>query len=1125
MKQIDLAKAIISRSFRDSEETRAFLFAYRKQLSCVQLLETWDQLEGDAKNRKDDRYSNYFHFLYTWISLFWFSDFDRMMRVRLMERFNSFPNRGNEFKLLIIKLYHNRNRGKEILVSHQLPERSISDILSPSKLKVFSNNLIRMDLSSSLRHSARSTPNIFSSVYSKPSDGSTTFNNRDSTESGDNRSQTSNEESSLEVISKASKSNMEEESFSTFQKPETKSITILPDFIKWTPREIASSLTAQFFCAFLKLQPLDFLIKNGWGGVQQKSFTALDEMISLFNKVSGWTVTEILNQGTPSGQLYILEKMIFVAQKCESLGNFDGALAILSGLNNFGIQRLKPLWDGLSDRPHTAFTNLDTLYSPVNNFRSYHEALNSRKGPMIPYVGIILRDFTFMAENDSLSGGSKSSSSSTADVNLSLGRIFWQKWQWIQNIQKETFRLSVPPGLVDFISGINVIENDDDIYSRSLAASPGGFTEMQRHNSQSSSSTIKTEDTYNQNQEAANASRLRSASIGSRESRTSTHSHHVAEGGLQIKMLALSPSSSSSKVGNNGEESPRGINPKKLKSKKTLRHLRTCTVPRGYAVPFTMVDKIVEGIYGESQRSTEKGTLSLGENRCCVMRAASLGSDLYWSLQIFNNSEGDESSQQKNSLAVMKVLREIGNIVGRSDAHQYKNNWLASNPEIAEISHYLAVAPAHFAQQGWGRWRISTLSDSFEEEIFHISFKISNCFESESWLTFKGETPHSSTQNVCHMTCGFASGYFSSILGFKTEIVEIACRATGHKTCIFVGSSSNNIEKAVSDAVTEHSISEEKQTCINLPFYFNRSSPSSTSISVHKKKDFLIQSFEKFKIQIRPRSKSTLEPNSTGEGGQFSIDQIEEKCFNHRAALYGGLYCEPTIPAVNYDHRPDIKYIFMRGESLSSSFFTYFNRLFGDENEENATKMCSKLLFEIGKSLGTSDMRYYSEEVSFSNSQEKLYFLPHVLVESGWGRLTVHQIARHVTKAGLQSVSLKLELTNSLEVAGWQSTKNRIRINSSSQDSPVCVMVSGYISGWVSEAYNIPTVCVEISCSCCRKNPGSGSCQFVVSSPSRILEDVKKGCQDLGQNSHSHLVGLEIIKMESGSLEALLQEQ
>lgn len=173
-------------------------------------------------------------------------------------------------------------------------------------------------------------------------------------------------------------------------------------------------------------------------------------MIEMFNRISHWVINEILIQKEGALQRAVLQKMIRIAKviertrRCNSpsqrltkIGNFDATLAIVSGLNSFGIQRLRGLWSRLDERHSDDFNKLDALFLPVGNFRNYNAALAEHKGPLLPYVGVFLRDLTFVAENPSIDSNGK--------IDFSVCRSISDRCDVMMSYQKEAFRLPAFP--------------------------------------------------------------------------------------------------------------------------------------------------------------------------------------------------------------------------------------------------------------------------------------------------------------------------------------------------------------------------------------------------------------------------------------------------------------------------------------------------------------------------------------------------------------------------------------------------------------------------------------------------------------------------------------------------------
>jgi len=87
----------------------------------------------------------------------------------------------------------------------------------------------------------------------------------------------------------------------------------------------------------------------------------------------------------------LVEYFVTLAEKLLSLANFDGAAAVIAGLNHSSILRLKSLWNNLNEKVLEKFNEIDALFSPQQNFSHYRELLQQLppSTPCIPYHGLI----------------------------------------------------------------------------------------------------------------------------------------------------------------------------------------------------------------------------------------------------------------------------------------------------------------------------------------------------------------------------------------------------------------------------------------------------------------------------------------------------------------------------------------------------------------------------------------------------------------------------------------------------------------------------------------------------------------------------------------------------------------
>ena len=84
---------------------------------------------------------------------------------------------------------------------------------------------------------------------------------------------------------------------------------------------------------------------------------------SISLQISLWVVTEVLRDPKPA---HSIAKMITVAEKLHKSNDFNGLLAVISGLCNSSIQRLTQAWKKVSSKHMQMKTSFEELMSPVD---------------------------------------------------------------------------------------------------------------------------------------------------------------------------------------------------------------------------------------------------------------------------------------------------------------------------------------------------------------------------------------------------------------------------------------------------------------------------------------------------------------------------------------------------------------------------------------------------------------------------------------------------------------------------------------------------------------------------------------------------------------------------------------
>lgn len=240
----------------------------------------------------------------------------------------------------------------------------------------------------------------------------------------------------------------------------------------FTPKEVAEHLTLIEWELFTAIEAKEFF---GQAWQQPNKATAAPNLTAInnrWNQVTGWVATEIVTAASSKRQREVAEKFIRIGEKLLKLRNFNSLMAIVYGLNSGSIQRLKTLWDSLSSNSRSSFDKLHKLLSPVKNYKEYRAYLaassaSSSSTPLLPYVGLFLRDMTLTVEGNANAGKDHLNLDKMA-VQANLIRDF----QHFQRPRK-SFRIDNKDlGLETYLRSGMTSLSEDDVYALSLEWEP-----------------------------------------------------------------------------------------------------------------------------------------------------------------------------------------------------------------------------------------------------------------------------------------------------------------------------------------------------------------------------------------------------------------------------------------------------------------------------------------------------------------------------------------------------------------------------------------------------------------------------------------------------------------------------
>ncbi len=182
------------------------------------------------------------------------------------------------------------------------------------------------------------------------------------------------------------------------------------------------------------------------------------------------------------------------------------------------------------------------------------------------------------------------------------------------------------------------------------------------------------------------------------------------------------------------------------------------------------------------------------------------------------------------------------------------------------------------------------------------------------------------------------------------------------------------------------------------------------------------------------------------------------------------------------------RYMLVRGAALSVEFFSLVKEFFGKGLEAEAEDFARNMLFDLAHSIGKSDARNFHAKMQLNDPIERLSAGPVHFSHTGWAFVDVSPESRPSPD---KDYYLLYDHPQSFEADTW--IQSRLE-----PDFPVCIMNSGYSSGWCEESFGVRLVASEILC----RAKGDPCCRFIMAPPDRIEGHVARYMKDKPHFAH-----------------------
>ena len=125
------------------------------------------------------------------------------------------------------------------------------------------------------------------------------------------------------------------------------------------------------------------------------------ENIKRFNHLIMFIIEDILSYDFPKDRARMIDKWVLIAQYCKKRKDQSNCLAIDSALNHFIITGLNLTLKEIKSNTKIIMKEINEYCNLEGNYKVFREQIKNikRKEFFVPYLGTLLRDFTFLEEN------------------------------------------------------------------------------------------------------------------------------------------------------------------------------------------------------------------------------------------------------------------------------------------------------------------------------------------------------------------------------------------------------------------------------------------------------------------------------------------------------------------------------------------------------------------------------------------------------------------------------------------------------------------------------------------------------------------------------------------------------
>eukprot|EP00736_Rhodelphis_marinus_P010257 Rmarinus@m.3459 len=229
--------------------------------------------------------------------------------------------------------------------------------------------------------------------------------------------------------------------------------------------ELARQLCLMELKYFKAIKPYE-LLNQAWNKEKYKHIARnVLTFINNFNDVSSAISSVIVSEPKIKDRVEVFTKCIQLASHLMQLGDFNAVKAVLAGLSNAAVHRLKHTKSDVPKKFLQTYEELERVMDSDKSHKKYRALLKDAKPPCVPFLGVYLTDLTFIEEGNP--------DSINDMINFTKRRMIYNVIADIVEYKKHSYNLQEIPQ-VQAVFGRLPRLTDDEMYSLSLKIEPRG---------------------------------------------------------------------------------------------------------------------------------------------------------------------------------------------------------------------------------------------------------------------------------------------------------------------------------------------------------------------------------------------------------------------------------------------------------------------------------------------------------------------------------------------------------------------------------------------------------------------------------------------------------------------------